>query len=160
MVLYLLCDLELWHWPWIFKVNFWKCCISGMGGPIDMEPNGRESMGYQTPLVTLNFDLTHELDLGFSRSNFEIAVSREGRAGQHETKGIWVSRMLYLIWDLELRMWVDRMLDPSCDFKLWPDPMTFNFDFQGQIFNSHILGIGRSIDLEWNRCELDTMLDA
>ena len=21
----------------IFKVKFWKCCISGMGGPIDME---------------------------------------------------------------------------------------------------------------------------
>ena len=35
------CDFELWPhpWPWplIFKVKFWKCCISGMGGPIDME---------------------------------------------------------------------------------------------------------------------------
>ena len=38
--------------------------------------------------------------------------------------------------------------------------MTLTLDFQGQIFNSHILGIGRSIDLEWKRCELDTMLDA
>ena len=38
--------------------------------------------------------------------------------------------------------------------------MTLILDFQGQIFNSHILVIGRSIDLEWKRCELDTMLDA
>ena len=38
--------------------------------------------------------------------------------------------------------------------------MTLTLDFQGQIFNIHIWGMGRSIDLEWNRCELDTMLDA
>ena len=38
--------------------------------------------------------------------------------------------------------------------------MTLTLDFQSQIFNSHILGIGRSIDLEWKRCEFDTMLDA
>ena len=38
--------------------------------------------------------------------------------------------------------------------------MTLTLDFQGLIFNSHILGMGRSIDLEWKRCELDTMLDA
>ena len=38
--------------------------------------------------------------------------------------------------------------------------MTLTLDFQGQIFNTHILGIGRSFDLEWKRCELDTMLDA
>ena len=35
--------------------------------------------------------------------------------------------------------------------------MTVTLDFQGQIFNSHILGMGRSIDLEWKRCELDTI---
>ena len=37
--------------------------------------------------------------------------------------------------------------------------MTLTLDFQSQIFNSHILGMGRLIDLEWRRCELDTMLD-
>ena len=46
-------------------------------------------------------------------------------------------------------MRVDRMLDPSCDFKLSvTSPVTLTLDFQGQIFNSHILGMGRSIDLE------------
>ena len=38
--------------------------------------------------------------------------------------------------------------------------MTLTFDFQGQIFDRHILGMGRSIALEWKRCEVDTMLDA
>ena len=38
--------------------------------------------------------------------------------------------------------------------------MTLTLDFQGKIFKSHILGMGRSIDLEWKRCELDTVLDA
>ena len=69
-----LCDFELspqpWHWPWIFKVKFWKCCISGMGGPIDMERKRCESIGCYTHFVFLNFHLNHDLDLGFSRSNF------------------------------------------------------------------------------------------
>ena len=38
--------------------------------------------------------------------------------------------------------------------------MTLTLYFWVQIFNSHILRMGRSIDLEWKRCELDTMLDA
>ena len=63
---------------------------------IDMELIGCESLGCWTQVVTLNFDLTHDLDLGFSRSNF----------------------------------------------------------------NSHILGMGRSVDLEWKTYELDAMLDA
>ena len=52
-----------WPWPWIFKVKCWKCCISGIGGPIDMERKGCESIGCYTHLVTFNFDLNHDLDL-------------------------------------------------------------------------------------------------
>ena len=37
--------------------------------------------------VTLTFDHTHDLDHGFSWSNFEIAVSQNGRADWHCTKG-------------------------------------------------------------------------
>ena len=60
-------------WPWIFKVKFWNSCIPGIGGPIDMEWKGYESIGCYTYIVTLNY----ELDLGFSKSNFENAVSQE-----------------------------------------------------------------------------------
>ena len=42
-----------------------------------MEPKGCESTECRTHVVTLNFDLTHDLDLEFSMSNFEIAVSLE-----------------------------------------------------------------------------------
>ena len=93
-MLYLLCDLELWLWPWILKVKFPKSSIIWIGGWIDIK--GCEPIGCWTQVVTLNLYPTDDLD----------------------------------------------------------------FDFQGQIFNSHIFGMGRSIDLEWKRCELDTMLDA
>ena len=60
-----------------FQVQIWKCFISGMGGPIDMERKGCESIGCYTHFVTFNFYLNHDLDLGFSRSNFENALSQE-----------------------------------------------------------------------------------
>ena len=66
-----------WPLPWIFKVKFWKSRISGMGWPIDMERKGCESIGCYIYFVTFNVHLTHDLDLGFSRSNFENAVSQE-----------------------------------------------------------------------------------
>ena len=75
------CDFELWPhpWPWplIFKVKFWKGHNSGTGCLIDMERKGCESTECRTHVMTFNFDLTHDLDLEFSTSNFEIAVSQE-----------------------------------------------------------------------------------
>ena len=75
------CDLQCpphpWPWPWIFKVKFWKSRISGMGWPIDMGWKEWESIKYWTHVVTFNFPLTHDLDLGFSRLNFEKVLSYE-----------------------------------------------------------------------------------
>ena len=48
-----------------------------MEGPIDMERKRCESIGCYTQFVTSNVHLTHDLDLGFSRSNFEKVVSQE-----------------------------------------------------------------------------------
>ena len=48
-----------------------------MGWPIDMEFKGCESIECWTHVVIFNVHLTHDLDLGFSRSNFENAVSHE-----------------------------------------------------------------------------------
>ena len=48
-----------------------------MGGSIDMERKGCETIGSYTHFVTLNFHLNHGIDLGFSRSNFENSVSHE-----------------------------------------------------------------------------------
>ena len=44
-----------------------------MAGSNDMEQKGYESIGCFSYFVTLSYDL----DLGFSRSNFKNAVSRE-----------------------------------------------------------------------------------
>ena len=74
-ILNLLCDLELWPWPWIFKANIRKSRKPGMGWPIDMERKGCESIGRQTQFVT-EFYLTRDLDLGFSGSNFEKVISQ------------------------------------------------------------------------------------
>ena len=80
-MLHPLCDFQLWPqpwpWPWIFKIKFWKSCISGMGWPIDMGWKGCESIECWTHVVTFNFPLTHDLDLGFSRWNFEKVLSYE-----------------------------------------------------------------------------------
>ena len=67
-MVYILFDLELWLWPWILKVKFWKSSIIRIRGWIDIK--GCESIGCWTQVVTLNFYLTHDLDLGFSGSNF------------------------------------------------------------------------------------------
>ena len=48
-----------------------------MGVTIDMEQKGCELIGSWTHFVTLNFDLTHDLDIGFSRSNLIKVVSQE-----------------------------------------------------------------------------------
>ena len=51
------CDLQCpphpWPWPWIFKVKFWKCCISG---------KGCESIGCYTHFVTLTSSMTLTLN--------------------------------------------------------------------------------------------------
>ena len=54
--------------------------------------------------MTLNFDLTHDIDLGFSGSNFEIAVPQE-----------WVGQLTWNEKDCESR---SGILNPLCDLEL------------------------------------------
>ena len=142
-MLHPLCDFQLWPkpwpWPWIFKVKFWKSRILWMGWPIDMERNGCELIECWTHVVTFNVHLTHDLDLGFSRSNFEKVISQEleGRL-TGKKKG----------------MWVDRMLHPLCDFQLWPKPWPWPWIFMVKFWKSRILWMGWPIDMERKGCEL------
>ena len=48
-----------------------------MAGPIDVKQKGSASVACWVWYMTLNFDLTHDLDLGCFKVNFEIAVSQE-----------------------------------------------------------------------------------
>ena len=87
-ILYLLCDLELWLWPWILKVKYLKSSIIEIRGWIDIK--GCESIGCWTQVVTSNFYLTHDLDLVFSRSNFWQPYFRNGKADWLGMKEMWV----------------------------------------------------------------------
>ena len=135
-MLHQLCDFQRsphpWPWPWIFKVKFWKSHISGMGWSIDMELKGCESIECWTHAVTFNVHLTHDIYLGFSRSNFEKVYLRNGMADWHGTKGMWVDRMLHTLCDFE------------CLLHPWPWPWIFKFKFWKCCFS----GMGGQIDME------------
>ena len=135
-MLHPLCNFQLWPppwlWLWIFKVKFLKFCISGMGWLIDSERKGCEAIECLTHVVTLNVHLNHDLELGFPRSNFLIAIDRNAGAHRHRMKVIWVDRVLYLLCGL----------------------------FKVKYWNCCISGMGGSTHLQWKGCELDMMLDA
>ena len=87
-LLYQICDIELWLRPWILKVKFWKSSIIVIRGWIE---KGCDSIGCWTQVMTLNFDLTHDLDLGFSRSNFNSHIfGMEGRLTWNERDVSWI----------------------------------------------------------------------
>ena len=62
-----------WPWPWIFKVEYGICYISVKNGPIAMKRKANRSIELKASNVTMGFDLGHDLDLEFSRSNIEFA---------------------------------------------------------------------------------------
>ena len=68
---------QMRRWPCIYKANFLNNCISQewQGRMIwDMKRKGSESIGCWANYVTLTFDHTHNLDLGYLKTNFEIAT--------------------------------------------------------------------------------------
>ena len=98
-----------WPWPWIFKVKYGISYISAKSAPIATNKkqtyrlNSRPQMwpmGLNLTItltfefwrlnVTLSFDHTHDLDHGFSWSNFAMAESQNGRADWHCTKEVAV----------------------------------------------------------------------
>ena len=84
--LYLCNIMVIWPWPWIFKVKFWKYCLRN--GRADW--HGTKGMWVDRmlhPLCDFNFDLNHDLDLGFSRSNFESHISGMGWLIDMEWRG-------------------------------------------------------------------------
>ena len=115
------CDFELWPhpWPWPlnFKVKFWKSLNSAMGCQIDMERKGCESIGCKTHLVTLNYDLTHDLDPWFSRSNFEKVITQE-----RDAWSTWNERDVSRL-NVGPMLWLSTLTSP----------MTWTLNFQRQI---------------------------
>ena len=131
------CPRHPWPWPWIFMVKFWKCCISEMGWPIDMEWKGCESIGCYTHFVISTLTSTMTLTLDFQGQILKKSYLRNGMADWHGTK----------------EMWVDRMLDSHCDFKLWPQPWPWLWILKAKYWNCCHLGMGGSTHFEWKGCE-------
>ena len=73
-----------WPWPWIFKIKYRICYISEKNGPIATKQKANILIELQGSNVTIGFDLGHDLDLEFSRSNIEFAIS--------QPKMIWLPR--------------------------------------------------------------------
>ena len=73
------CDHRFWPWPWpqpwIFKVKYGICYISARNGVIAMKWKANISVYLKASNVTIGYDLGHDLDLKFSRSNMEFAIS-------------------------------------------------------------------------------------
>ena len=60
-----------WPWPWIFKVKYGIHCIFWQNVAIAMKQKMSISIEYQASNVVICFDLGHNLDHKFSRSNFK-----------------------------------------------------------------------------------------
>ena len=84
------------------------------------------------------------LTLDFQGQILKKSYRRNGMAHWNGTKG----------------MWVDRMLDSHCDFKLWPHPWPWPWIFKVKYGNCCNSTMGGLTHLEWKGCELDMMLDA
>ena len=62
-------SFDLTHYLDLSKVKFWNSYILAMGGMIDVEWKGCESIGFWTH-CDIEFDLTHDLDLVYFRYHF------------------------------------------------------------------------------------------
>ena len=109
-------DIELLPWPSMFKVKYWKKIrLPGTGWPIDWKWKWCSSIGSRAHFVTLDFDLTHNHDLLFPRSNFKVY------------------EVVYLDWEGRLG-WNERdVIQFSVEPTIWPWAITLTSDFSGQI---------------------------
>ena len=108
-----------WPWPWIFKVKYWIGYISAKNGPIATKQKANTSTELYAANVTIGFDLGHDLDLEFSRSNIELAI--------------------YQPWMVRLPRNEKHTYRLISRPQMWPSDltlaMTLTLNFQGQIWN-------------------------
>ena len=117
------CDHRVWPWPWhlpwIFKVKCGICYISAKNGPIATKRKTNISIEPWDSNVAIKFDLGHHLDLEFSRSNMELAISQRKvvRLLRDEKENIY---------------WTPGL---KCDQWVWPWPWPWHLNFQGQMWS-------------------------
>ena len=109
-------DIELLPWPSMFKVKYWKKIrLPWMGWSIDWEWEWCSSIWSRAHFVTLDFDLTHNHDFLFPRSNFKVY------------------EVVYLDWESRLG-WNEKDVSRFCvEPTIWPWAMALTSDFPSQI---------------------------
>ena len=111
------CDHRVCPWPWIFKVKHGVCYISAKNGLIVTKQKANISIELKASNVTIVFDLGHDLDLEFSRSNMEFAISQPTMVRLPRNK-----KQTYRL-----------NLGPKCDhwvgLWLWPWPWIFKVKY-------------------------------
>ena len=105
--------LKEFYWKFYFSQIFLEncgCVFSRSNTLLDLSQEwlvrlmwnekGGALVGYWVNYVTLTFDLTHDLDLVVSRSEFEIALFEEWGADWHGMKGMWVNHSWPWLWPM------------------------------------------------------------
>ena len=108
-----------WPWPWLFKVKYGICHISAKNGPIATKWKANISIEPWDSNVTIRFDLGHNIDLEFSRSNMKFAISQRK-----------VVRLLR-----NERQNIDWTPGLKCDQWVWHWPWPWHLNFQGQMWS-------------------------
>ena len=108
-----------WPWPWIFKVKYGICYVSAKKDAIATKRKAIISIDVKASNVTIEFDLGHDLDLEFSRSNMQFAISQPKmvRLPRNEQQTYWLNLGTQM-WPLDLTL-----------------AITLTLNFQGQICN-------------------------
>ena len=127
-----------WPWPWIFKVKYEICYISAKNGPIATKRKANISIELKASNLTMGFDLGHDLDLEFSRSNMEFAISQPKmvRLPRNEKQTYWLNwRSQMWPWGLTLAMTLTlyfqgiqeiRVIRVQCNYVVSRDEWSFN----------------------------------
>ena len=123
-----------------FKVNHYFGHITWMVCPIDVKRRGSPSVGYWVQYVTLTFDLTHDIDLGFFNVKFQNSCI-SGIVGLIDVK--WNRCELIWYWANCMTLPFDHTHDIDLGFEI----------FKVRVWNSFIWGLGRPIDMEQKGCE-------
>ena len=133
------CDHRAWPWPWllpwVLKVKY-RICYIAKNGLIVMKWKANISIDLKASNKTIGFDLGHDLDLEFSRSNMEFRIS--------QPKVVRLPRNEKQTYRLNSRpqMWpMGLTLTITLTFVFWRSYVTLTYyhtmDFHGQIMDFH-----------------------
>ena len=129
---------------YIFKVKYRICNISAKNGPIAMKQKANISIELWGSDVIIGFDLGHDLDLEFSRSNIEFAIS--------QPKMVWLPRnekQTYRLNSRPQRWPMGLTLTMTLTFEFWRSNVTLTFDHTHDLDYESMVKFWNSCISEW-----------